>query len=263
MDLGIKGRIALVAASSKGLGKATAFALAAEGVRVVMCARGEEALAAAAEEIRRETGAEVHAVPVDVAEDADIGRLFKIAGERFGGVDILVINAGGPPALPLDQLTDEQWLQAYKLTHLSAVRMVRHALPHMRQQRWGRIIAIESSSVKQPVAGLHLSNAIRPGVAGYFKSLVDEFAKENVTFNLVLPGVFLTDRVINNQRSVAEKTGTTLEARLDILKKNIPSGRFGEPREIGDMIAFLASERAAFVTGSVVQVDGGMIRSVV
>jgi 3-oxoacyl-[acyl-carrier protein] reductase len=263
MDLGIKGKVALVAASSKGLGKATARSLAAEGARVAMCARGEAALSAAADEIRRETGAEVHAIPADVSKGGDIERLFKATRDSLGGVDILVINAGGPPALPLDELTDEHWKSAYELSHLSAVRMIRHALPHMRQRRWGRILAIESSSVKQPVAGLHLSNGIRPGVAGYFKSLVDEFAKENITFNLVLPGVFLTDRIVNNQKAVAERTGTTLEARLELLQKAIPTGRFGEPKEIGDMIAFLASERAAFVTGSVVQVDGGLIRSVI
>lgn len=263
MELGIKGKSALVAAASKGLGKATATALAEEGCRLTICARDRDDLRSTADELRRSTGADVLDVVCDVTDGQSIQDMFASAQQAHGGVDILVINAGGPPSLPLDDLTDDHWLAAYQLTHLSAVRMVRAALPHMRAKGWGRIVAIESSSVKQPMAGLHLSNGIRAGVAGFFKSIVEDLAVDNITVNIVLPGVFLTDRVVANQRAAAERMGSTLDARLDLLKKNIPMGRFGEPREIGEMIAFLASERAAFVTGSVVQVDGGMIRSVV
>lgn len=263
MDLGLKGKTALVAASSKGLGKATAMTLAEEGCRVAICARNGEELAAAAEEIRNNADAEVLDVVCDLIDGEAIKWMFDRTAEAFGGVDVLVINAGGPPVVPFDDLTDEHWLAAYQLTHLSAVRMVRASLPHMREQNWGRIIAIESSSVKQPVAGLHLSNGIRAGVAGFFKSILDDLAGNNITINTVLPGVYLTDRILSNQKAVAERTGTTVEARLDLLRSNIPMGRFGEPAELGAMIAFLASQQAGYVTGAVVQVDGGLIRSVV
>ena len=263
MDLGLKGKTALVAASSKGLGKATALVLAQEGCRVVVCARNSEELAATAQEIRDGTGAEVLEIVCDLSDGDAITRMFDKTTENFGGVDVMVINAGGPPVVPFDELTDEHWLAAYQLTHLSAVRMVRASLPHMREQNWGRIIAIESSSVKQPVAGLHLSNGVRAGVAGFFKSIMDDLAKSNITINTVLPGIYLTDRILNNQKAIAERTGTTVEARLDLLKSNIPMARFGEPAELGAMIAFLASQHAGYVTGSVVQVDGGLIRSVV
>ena len=263
MDLGLKGKAALITASSKGLGKATAIALAEEGCRVAVCARHRNELAATAEEIRNGAGAEVLEIICDLSDGDAITRMFDKTTEILGGVDVLVINAGGPPVVPLDDLTDEHWLAAYQLTHLSAVRLVRASLPHMRAQNWGRIIAIESSSVKQPVAGLHLSNGVRAGVAGFFKSILDDLAKNNITINTVLPGVYLTDRILNNQKAIAERTGTTVEARLDLLKGNIPMGRFGEPAELGAMIAFLASEKAGYVTGSVIQVDGGLIRSVV
>lgn len=263
MELGIKGKSALVAAASKGLGKATATALAREGCRVTICARNADELQATVDELRRDTDADVLGVVCDVTDGESIQDMFASAQQAHGGVDILVINAGGPPSLPLDDLTDDHWLAAYKLTHLSAVRMVRAALPHMREKGWGRIVGIESSSVKQPMAGLHLSNGIRAGVAGFFKSIVEDLGANNITINTVLPGVFLTDRVVANQTALAERMGTTLDARLELLKKNIPIGRFGDPREIGEMIAFLASDRAAFVTGAVIQVDGGMIRSVV
>lgn len=263
MDLGLKGKVAVVAASSKGLGKACAAALAAEGAHVVMCARNEAELAKAADEIRQEATGKVVAVPTDVTKAEGIAVLFETATRECGEVDVLVINAGGPPPVPLDELSDKHWLDAFELTHLSAVRMIRHVLPAMRRRRWGRILAIESSSVKQPVAGLHLSNGIRPGVAGFFKSILEDLARDRITINMVLPGMFLTDRIINNQKAVAQRTGTTLEARLDALKQTVPLGRFGEPRELGDMVAFLASERAGYVTGAVIQVDGGIIRSVV
>lgn len=263
MELGIKGKSALVTAASKGLGKACALGFAAEGANVTICARSEENLRTASDEIRKQTGVEVSSVAADVSKADDIFRVFEQAAATYGGVDILLINAGGPPVLPLEELTDEHWLAAYQLTHLSAVRMVRAVLPYMRERKWGRIIAIESSSVKQPVAGLHLSNGIRPGVAGFFKSILEDLAKDNITINTVLPGIFLTERIISNQTQIAERTGTTLEARLELLKKNIPFGRFGEPEELADMVVFLASERAGYVTGTVVQIDGGLIRSVV
>ncbi|MDP6573883.1 MAG: SDR family oxidoreductase [Rhodospirillales bacterium] len=260
MDLGLKDKVALVAASSKGLGKATALSLAGEGCRVTMCARGTDVLAEAAEEVRQATGAKVLEVVCDVTDGAAITAAFEKTEQELGNVDVLVVNAGGPKAGAFDDLTDDDWMEAYQLTHLSAVRMIRRALPHMRAAKWGRIVAIESSSVKQPVMNLHLSNGIRAGLVGYFKSISDELAKDNITINTVLPGLYLTDRILDNQKAIAERTGEALADRLEMIKNNIPMGRFGEPRELADMISFLASERGSYVTGAVIQVDGGTTR---
>ena len=263
MELGIKNKSVLVSAGSKGLGKATAKAFALEGCRVAICGRNEETLSETAKEISEVSKSDIHSIVCDLTDGESILKMFKEIESTLGELEIIVINAGGPPVIALDDLKDEHWEDAYRLTHLSAVRMVRYALPSMRKNKWGRIIAIESSSVKQPVAGLHLSNGIRAGVSGFFKSIVDDLAKDNITINTVLPGVYLTDRIINNQKLVAERTGTTLDERLNILKNNIPMGRFGKPDELADMITFISSERAAYVTGAVIQVDGGLIRSIV
>jgi 3-oxoacyl-[acyl-carrier protein] reductase len=263
MDLGIKGKTALVVAASKGMGKASALGLGAEGARVVMCARGEGALKDAAAEVKQKTGAEVLALPADASRAQDISRVVAEANRAFGGVDILVANVGGPPPGPFEAMSDEQWKAAFEQVHLSTVRFIRETLPHMKRSRWGRILAIQSSSVKQPVDGLVLSNGIRPGIAGLFKTLAADVAKDNITVNLVLPGRIMTDRFLEHQTDRAKRGGVTLEQQMEISSADIPMGRIGTPDEFAAMVVFLASARASYITGVAVQVDGGLIRSVV
>jgi 3-oxoacyl-[acyl-carrier protein] reductase len=263
MDLGIRGKTALVVAASKGMGKASALGLGAEGARVVMCARGEGALKDAAAEVKQKTGAEVLALPADASRAADISRVVAEANRAFGGVDILVANVGGPPPGPFEAMTDDQWKAAFEQVHLSTVRFIREVLPHMKRSRWGRILAIQSSSVKQPVDGLVLSNGIRPGIAGLFKTLAGDVAKDNITVNLVLPGRIMTDRFLEHQTDRAKRSGVSLEQQMEISSADIPMGRIGTPDEFAAMVVFLASARASYITGVAVQVDGGLIRSVV
>jgi 3-oxoacyl-[acyl-carrier protein] reductase len=263
MDLGIRGKTALVVAASKGMGKASALGLGAEGARVVMCARGEGALKDAAAEVKQKTGAEVLALPADASRAADISRVVAEANRAFGGVDILVANVGGPPPGPFEAMTDDQWKAAFEQVHLSTVRFIREVLPHMKRSRWGRILAIQSSSVKQPVDGLVLSNGIRPGIAGLFKTLAGDVAKDNITVNLVLPGRIMTDRFLEHQTDRAKRSGVSLEQQMEISSADIPMGRIGTPDEFAAMVVFLASARAPYITGVAVQVDGGLIRSVV
>ena len=263
MDLGIKGKTALVVAASKGMGRASALGLAAEGARVVMCARGEAALKDAAAEVKQKTGAEVLALAADASRAADISKVVAEANRAFGGVDILVANVGGPPPGPFEAMTDEQWKAAFEQVHLSTVRFIREVLPHMKQARWGRILAIQSSSVKQPVDGLVLSNGIRPGIAGLFKTLAGDLAPHGITVNLVLPGRIMTDRFREHQTDRATRSGVTLEKQMELSSADIPMGRIGTPDEFAAMVVFLASARASYVTGTAVQVDGGLIRSVV
>jgi 3-oxoacyl-[acyl-carrier protein] reductase len=259
MDLGLKGKAALVTAASKGLGKASAMGLAAEGANVAICARTESDIKVAAEEIRSKTGAEVLAMPCDVTDGAQITELVRRTTERFGGVDILVANAGGPPRGYFDEATDDQWVQAFELSLLSTVRLIRAVLPSMRQRRWGRILTIQSSSVKQPIPGLLLSNAVRPGVAGMIKTLAGELGKDNILVNTVCPGRIMTDRFIGGHK----QAGKTVDEYLAHHSADIPLGRIGTPEEFATMVVFLASERASYITGVAVQVDGGLIRGIV
>ncbi len=260
MDLGLKDKVAIVAAASKGMGKACAMGLAGEGARVTMCARTEADLIAAANEIREKTKAEVLAVPADVTRLPDIQRVVARTVEAFGGVDILVANAGGPPIGGFDQMTDAQWQGAFELNLLSTIRFIREVLPHMRKKRWGRILNIQSSSVKQPIDGLILSNGIRPGVVGLSKTLAVELGKDNILINTVCPGRILTDRLRQGLGTRAKQAGKTLEEYLPTATAEIPLGRIGSPEEFATMVVFLASERASYVTGATIQVDGGLIR---
>jgi 3-oxoacyl-[acyl-carrier protein] reductase len=259
MDLGLNGKVAIVAASSKGLGRASALALAREGARVTICARTETDLEAAADQIRRETHTDVLAVPADLTNAEDIHGVVAATVERFGGVDVLVNNSGGPRPGKLPDITDDAWRQAFEVITLNFVRFVREVTPHMRKKKWGRIIGIQSSSVKEPVESIDLSNGIRPGIAGLMKAIMPDLAKDGVTINLVLPGMFLTSRI--NPALADGKISKELEGQLAPLAATIPLGRLGDPIELGSLVAFLASEQASYITGAVYQVDGGKIKS--
>jgi 3-oxoacyl-[acyl-carrier protein] reductase len=256
MDLGLTGRVALVTAASKGMGKASAMGLAAEGAKVVMCARTESDLKTAAEEIRAKTRAEVLAIPADVTKKDDVTALVDRAIKTFGHIDILVANAGGPPRGYFEDMTDEQWQGAFDVSLLSVVRLVRGVLPSMTARRWGRILTIQSVSVKQPIPELLLSNAVRPGVAGMMKTLAGQLGKDGITVNTVCPGKIMTDRFLGGQKI----SGLSREEYLARAVEDVPVGRVGTPEEFANMIVFLASERASYVTGVSVQVDGGLVR---
>jgi 3-oxoacyl-[acyl-carrier protein] reductase len=260
MDLGLEGKVALVTGASKGLGRASALALAREGARVAICARTAATLEGAAAEIAAATGAEVLAVPADLSSAAGVAGAVAAAAERFGGIDVLVANSGGPPIGGFAELTDEDWLRAFEVVTLTFVRMVRAVVPYMRARHWGRIVGIQSMSVKQPVGNLDLSNGTRPGVAGLMKALMPDLARDGITVNLVLPGSFRTDRVLAARGG---EDAAAVAERLASAAASIPLGRLGEPKELGDLVAFLASERASYITGACYQVDGGTIRSVV
>ena len=258
MDLGLRGKAAIVTAASKGMGKACALGLAAEGVRVLMCSRNEADLKAAADEIRGKTQAEVVAMPADVTRAADVKALGARAVESFGGADILIANAGGPPRGHLEEMSDEQWYGAFEVSLLSVVRLIREVLPSMRARRWGRIITIQSVSVKQPVEGLLLSNAVRPGVAGLVKTLSGELGKHNILINTLCPGRIMTDRFLGG----ATQAGLPPDQYVAKASTDIPLGRIGTPEEFANVAVFLASQRASYVTGVTLQVDGGLVRGI-
>ena len=256
MDLGLTGKVALVTAASKGMGKASAMGLAAEGAKVVMCARTESDLKNAAEEIRAKTKAEVLAMPADVTKKEDVTALVDGALKTFGHIDILVANAGGPPRGYFEDMTDEQWQGAFDVSLLSVVRLVRAVLPSMKARGWGRILTIQSVSVKQPIPELLLSNAVRPGVAGMMKTLAGQLGKDGITVNTVCPGKIMTDRFLGGQKI----SGLSREEYLARAVEDVPVRRVGTPEEFANVIVFLASERASYVTGVSVQVDGGLVR---
>jgi 3-oxoacyl-[acyl-carrier protein] reductase len=260
VDLGLHGKVAIVGASSKGLGKASALALAREGARVTICARTEADLQAAAAEISGETGAEVLTVQADLATAAGIDSAVGATVARFGAVDVLVANSGGPTLGKFLDFTDDDWRQAFEMVTLNFVRFVRAVVPHMRARHWGRIVGIQSSSVKQPVKGIDLSNGLRPGIAGLMKGIMPDLAGDGITINLVLPGRFLTTRISPDAGRSPEED-EALQTRLAPLAADIPVGRLGYPAELGSLVAFLASEQASYITGAVYQVDGGIIGS--
>lgn len=262
MDFGLKGKRALVAASSHGLGKAAAMELAREGVRLVICSRDKTAIEKTAEEIHAATRAEVLPVVADVTQFADIENLTNQAVARFHGIDILVTNAGGPPATTFAATPADAWQKAFELTLMSAVHLCRAVVPHMKQQRWGRIIFITSLTVKQPAGNLLLSNVIRTAISGLSKSLSNEFAPDNILVNSVLPGYTLTERLSVLSESQAQARGIRKEEIIAEWEQSIPMRRLGKPEELAALIAFLASERASYITGTAIQVDGGFIKGI-
>ncbi|HLZ56235.1 MAG TPA: SDR family oxidoreductase [Ktedonosporobacter sp.] len=261
MDLGLKGKVAVVLAASKGLGRASATALATEGASVTIGSRDQQHLARTAQEIQQETGSRVLPVPTDVTKAEDTAAIIAATIREFGHLDILVNNAGGPPPGNFEHFDDAHWQAAFELNLLSAVRLIRLALPHMRQAGSGRIINIVSTSVKQPIDGLLLSNAIRPGVIGLAKTLSTELAPENITVNNVCPGTFYTDRIREGTRlKHLLAQGMSEEEALRDLARDIPMRRIGKPEELGALVSFLASQQASYITGTTIQVDGGAIR---
>ena len=260
MDLGLKDRVALVAASSQGLGKAAALGLAREGAKVAMCARTLSTLESAAEHIRRETGADVMTHAIDVTVYDDVRRFVADVMRRFGRLDICVANAGGPPSKMFAETTVDDWQAAAELNLMSTVYLAKETLPIMRRQRWGRFIAITSLTVKQPVDGLVLSNAVRAGVTGLVKSLSNEYGPDNVLVNNVCPGYTATERLVSLAGTLANREGVTAKEIVTRWTSQTPLRRLGKPEELADLVVFLASERASYITGASIPVDGGTVK---
>ena len=260
MDFGIKDRVALVAAASRGIGYAAALELAREGARVFLCSRDEGRASDAAEKIHNETGANVAGIAADVINGMDIERFVRLAIERAGRVDICVTNAGGPPATTFDITDIEMFRDAFELNALSAIRLAKLVLPGMRERKWGRIVNVTSISVKQPVDGLLLSNTVRAGLTSWAKTVSNEVAADGVTINNVAPGYTLTERQDELAIARGKALGKSKEEMIAMWASQTPAHRIAAPEEIAAAIAFLASDRASYITGVTLQVDGGWTR---
>lgn len=262
MDFELKNKVAVVGGASKGLGRACAEVLAEEGAKVVMCSRTQADLDHAAQDIRAKTKADVFVFAGDLDQHDTIRKLIAASVEHYGRIDILVNNSGGPPLAEAHNATEEQWATAVQRSLLFFARMCREALPHMKSQGGGRIINILASTVYQPIPNLALSGATRMGVVAYAKSLSEEVAKDGILVNNVCPGALLSERMLANTKSRAERTGISLEKALAERAKEVALGRIGEPRELANLVAFLASGKASYITGTTIRVDGGLVRSV-
>jgi 3-oxoacyl-[acyl-carrier protein] reductase len=257
METGLQNRVAIVAASSQGIGRATAEAFAAEGCRVAMCARSTDTLEAAAAQIRSQYNAEVLSEAMDVTSAEAVRSFVEAVVAKFGAVDICVTNAGGPPAKGFLAASVEEWRKAIDSNFLSTVYFAKEVIPHMQKRRWGRIITITSITTKQPVSDLVLSNAVRAGVVGLVKSLANEFGKDGILVNNVGPGFTATDRLKELAKVRSAASGKSQQEIFDSWAVDAAQKRIGEPREVADTIVWLASERASFITGQTILVDGG------
>lgn len=261
MDLGLGNKVALVCAASRGLGRAIADALAAEGASLVICARGGDELQAAKKSIESATGARVHAITADVSDADQLAKLSSEALAKWGRIDVLVTNSGGPPSGQADTHDWQRWDDAVKLLLRSTVELTRAVLPGMRERKWGRILNVTSIAVKQPVDNLILSNSIRAAVTGFARTLANEVATSGITVNNILPGYTRTERVEQLADATAAREGLTRQDVVARFEAQIPMRRLGEPREFAALAAFLASEQASYITGQSIAVDGGWIRS--
>jgi 3-oxoacyl-[acyl-carrier protein] reductase len=264
VDLGLRDRVAIVGGSSKGMGRATAIALAREGAMVTLCARTQSDLRKVEMEIAR-TASQRHvlAIPADLSKPENIRLVVRDTFNRFERIDVVVNNIGGPPPGKPSELKDQEWYDALEQNFMSAIRMSREVIPYMKQQRWGRIINLLSNAVRQPVLNLVLSTSSRLAVVGYAKMLSNELAGFNITVNNVLPGQVMTDRMTSLYTAMAEGEDRTAEELMKEAAHQIPMQRLGRAEEMGDLITFLASERAAYITGQNISLDGGSLTSTI
>lgn len=261
MELGLQGKRAIVLAASRGLGYACALGLAREGCSLIICSREATQIEAAAEKIRNETNAEIYPIEADVSNRQDIERVVELASNKLGGVEVLIHNAGGPPAGAFTEVPADEWEKSFALNLMSFVWLVRAALPELKKAGYGRIIAITSSSIRQPIPNLVLSNTMRPGVYGLAKSLSKELAPSNILVNVIVPGRVLTERIAELDEAAARKSGKSLDAVRQATISSIPVGRLGRPEEVANVAVFLASEAASYINGAAIHVDGGKIDS--
>lgn len=261
MNLNLTGKKVLVAASSKGIGKAIAACFASEGAHIMLCSRHEDDLKAAAEELRGHYNAQVHYKVTDLSVKQDIEDLVQATAEAFGGLDILVTNSGGPPSGRFEEMEDDAWEHAFHQNLMSVIRLIRCSLPYLKRSKNGRIVNITSTSVKQPIEGLILSNTYRAGIAGLAKTLAHELAPDGILINTVAPGRIATDRIYQLDKHKAESMNTPIEEIRARAEQNIPLGRYGQPDELAKMVVFLASTANSYTTGQTILVDGGMVKS--
>ncbi len=262
VELGLKGKVVVVMAASKGLGKATASEFANEGAIVVISSRTKETIEQTAAELRKESGNEqVYAFSCDMSKGEEIKDLFSQAHQQFGRIDVLVNNTGGPKAGGFSDMSDEDWYAAFDQNLLSYIRTCREVLPYMKEQQFGRIVNVSSSSTKEVIDGLILSNTMRTGMVGFAKTLAREVAKENILVNTVGPGKISTDRVAELTQAAADRQGISTEQALKNTEAQIPSGRLGEPAEFARTVVFLASPANSYVTGQSIVVDGGFLKA--
>lgn len=262
MDLGLTGKSVFVAAASKGLGRASALEFAREGANVTIASRDLAQLQQAHDEILAQTGKQVLMVQMDVLNAEDVSRAIQTAVDSHGGLDVLVTNAGGPPGGRFTDMDDAKWMYGFELNLLSTIRMIREALPHLQAAGGGRIVNLASTSVKQPIAGLILSNVFRAGVQALTKTLASEFANDNILINTVAPGRIATDRIAELDALMAAKLGCTMEEVQNMNLKDIPLGRLGTPEEFARIVAFYGSFANSYVTGQSLLVDGGMVKAI-